>query len=101
MSTESATEAPQRTSSREMQAIRVQSLLNIIQAWLPVLTVVGGALWALYTYLDHQTEVQREAAALGFRRAIVPRSNLLEPAKVELDVRGVATVGDALTALLG
>src|SRR5947199_6602001 len=43
----------------------------------------------------------REAAALGFRRAIVPRSNLLEPAKVELDVRGVATVGDALTALLG
>src|SRR5437773_9148234 len=43
----------------------------------------------------------RAAAALGFRRAIVPRSNLLEPAKVELDVRGVATVGDALTALLG
>jgi DNA repair protein RadA/Sms len=43
----------------------------------------------------------REAAALGFRRAIVPRSNVLEPTKVSLDVRGVATVGDALTALLG
>ncbi len=43
----------------------------------------------------------REAAALGFRRAIVPRSNGLEPAKVSLDIRGVATVGDALTALLG
>jgi DNA repair protein RadA/Sms len=43
----------------------------------------------------------REAAALGFRRAIVPRSNMLEPTKVSLDVRGVATVGDALTALLG
>jgi DNA repair protein RadA/Sms len=43
----------------------------------------------------------REAAALGFRRAIVPRSNVLEPAKVSLEVRGVATVGDALTALLG
>jgi DNA repair protein RadA/Sms len=42
----------------------------------------------------------REAAALGFRRAIVPRSNVLEPAKVSLEVRGVATVGDALTALL-
>src|SRR5499433_3523452 len=43
----------------------------------------------------------REAAALGFRRAIVPQSNVLEPAKVALDIRGVATVGDALTALLG
>ena len=43
----------------------------------------------------------REAAALGFRRAIVPRSNVLEPAKLSLEVRGVATVGDALTALLG
>jgi DNA repair protein RadA/Sms len=43
----------------------------------------------------------REAAALGFRRAIVPRSNVLEPGKVALDIRGVATVGDALTALLG
>jgi DNA repair protein RadA/Sms len=43
----------------------------------------------------------REAAALGFRRAIVPRSNVLEPTKVSLEVRGVATVGDALSALLG
>ena len=43
----------------------------------------------------------REAAALGFRRAIVPQSNVLEPTKVSLDVRGVATVRDALAALLG
>jgi DNA repair protein RadA/Sms len=43
----------------------------------------------------------REAAALGFRRAIVPQSNVLEPTKASLDVRGVATVGDALAALLG
>jgi DNA repair protein RadA/Sms len=43
----------------------------------------------------------REAAALGFRRAIVPQSNVLEPPKTSLDVRGVATVGDALTVLLG
>jgi len=42
----------------------------------------------------------REAVALGFRRAIVPQSNVLEPTKVPLDVRGVATVGEALTALL-
>src|SRR5262245_10908237 len=43
----------------------------------------------------------REAAALGFRRAIVPQNNVLEPPKTTLDVRGVATVGDALTVLLG
>ena len=43
----------------------------------------------------------REAAALGFRRAIVPRSNLLEPKKASLEVRGVATVTDALNSLLG
>ena len=43
----------------------------------------------------------REAAALGFRRAIVPQSNVLEPPKTSLDVRGVATVGDALAVLLG
>jgi DNA repair protein RadA/Sms len=43
----------------------------------------------------------REAAALGFRRAVVPQSNVLEPTRAGLDVRGVATVGDALAALLG
>src|SRR5438876_1254765 len=43
----------------------------------------------------------REAAALGFRRAIVPQSNVLEPTKASLDVRGVATVAEALAALLG
>ena len=43
----------------------------------------------------------REAAALGFRRAIVPQSNVLEPPKTSLEVRGVTTVGDALTILLG
>jgi DNA repair protein RadA/Sms len=43
----------------------------------------------------------REAAALGFRRAIVPQSNVLEPTKVALEIRGVATVADALTVLLG
>src|SRR5438874_3540820 len=42
----------------------------------------------------------REAAALGFRRAIVPRSNLLEPTKAPIKVHGVATVADALAAVL-
>jgi DNA repair protein RadA/Sms len=43
----------------------------------------------------------REAAALGFRRAIVPKSNLLDPAKAPIKVHGVATVADALAAVLG
>jgi hypothetical protein len=40
----------------------MKELLNLIQAWLPVLTVVVGTLWGLYTYLDHQKEVANQAA---------------------------------------
>ena len=40
-------------------------------------------------------------AVVGFRLAIVPRSNLLEPAKAPIKVQGVATVADALAAVLG
>ncbi len=43
----------------------------------------------------------KEAAALGFRRAVVPRSNADARAKLPLEVRGVATVNEALDALLG
>jgi DNA repair protein RadA/Sms len=43
----------------------------------------------------------KEAAALGFRRAVVPRNNVGDGARFPLEVRGVATVGDALEALLG
>ena len=39
----------------------MKTLVNLIQAWLPVLTVVVGALWGLYTFIDHQKEVAREA----------------------------------------
>jgi DNA repair protein RadA/Sms len=43
----------------------------------------------------------REAAALGFKEAVVPQSNLVEPARAPLALHGVATVRDALDALLG
>jgi len=43
----------------------------------------------------------KEAAALGFRRAVVPRGNVDDRAKPPLEVRGVATVGEALDVLLG
>jgi DNA repair protein RadA/Sms len=42
----------------------------------------------------------REAAHLGFREAVVPKSNLTEGLALPLEVHGVATVDDALTALL-
>ena len=43
----------------------------------------------------------REAAALGFRSAVVPRGNLDPKTPPPLPVRGVATVGEAVEALLG
>jgi DNA repair protein RadA/Sms len=42
----------------------------------------------------------REAAQLGFRRAVVPAKNLAEGARVSLDVVEVSTLADALRALL-
>jgi DNA repair protein RadA/Sms len=43
----------------------------------------------------------REAAALGFTGAVVPRSNLAEPPPLPMEVRGVAAVDEAVRALLG
>jgi DNA repair protein RadA/Sms len=42
----------------------------------------------------------REAAALGFKRAVVPASNLAEPPAPGLEAAGVRTVHEALEALL-
>ena len=42
----------------------------------------------------------REAAQLGFREAVVPASNLTEGVTLPLEVHGVATVDDAIGALL-
>ena len=42
----------------------------------------------------------REAAQLGFTQAVVPKSNLLEAPRLPLEAHGVATVHDALDALL-
>jgi DNA repair protein RadA/Sms len=42
----------------------------------------------------------RAAAQLGFRSAVVPKSNADEARSAPLAVRGVATVSEALEALL-
>ncbi|MGH7314152.1 MAG: S16 family serine protease, partial [Candidatus Rokuibacteriota bacterium] len=43
----------------------------------------------------------REAAALGFREAVVPQSNLAEQPLLPLAARGVGTVHAALDLLVG
>ena len=42
----------------------------------------------------------RAAAQLGFRSAVVPKSSAAEVRAAPLSVRGVATVSEALEALL-
>src|SRR2546430_16752557 len=43
----------------------------------------------------------KEAAALGFRRSVGPKSSVVAGEKFALGGRGVATVNEALEALLG
>jgi DNA repair protein RadA/Sms len=43
----------------------------------------------------------KEAAALGFREAVVPRSNLADGTRLALPALGVSTVHEAIDALLG
>lgn len=43
----------------------------------------------------------REAAALGFKTAVVPRNNLIQGTTHPLEVRGVATLEEALGLLIG
>ncbi len=43
----------------------------------------------------------KEAAALGFQEAVVPRSNVADAAKLALPVHGVGTIHEAIDALLG
>jgi len=43
----------------------------------------------------------REAAVLGFAGAVVPRNNLSVEARLPLDVQGVASIDEAIQALLG
>ena len=43
----------------------------------------------------------KEAAALGFREAVVPRSNVADGARLALPTLGVGTIHEAIDALLG
>jgi DNA repair protein RadA/Sms len=43
----------------------------------------------------------REARALGFTGAVVPRNNLSAEARLPLEAQGVASIDEAIQALLG
>jgi hypothetical protein len=58
---------------------RNAAILSVVLAWLPVLTVVAGGLWGLYTYIDHQNEVQRQSAADSDRDAATRRIEAQRP----------------------
>jgi hypothetical protein len=72
---------------------QTNGVLALAQAWLPVLTVVGGALWALYTYLDHAKEAAKTLALSEKNLAIErnaqsereSRTRLIEAQKPFLD----------------
>jgi hypothetical protein len=66
--------APQQSDEN-----RTHAMLAIIQAWLPVLTVVVGAVWGLYTYLQHQKEVERQQAIQAERDATTRRIEAQKP----------------------
>jgi hypothetical protein len=55
------------------------AILGVVQAWLPVLTVVAGGLWGLYTYIDHQNEIQRESASASEHDAATRRIEAQRP----------------------
>jgi hypothetical protein len=55
------------------------AILAVVQAWLPVLTVVAGGLWGLFTYIDHQKEVQRQSTAESERNAATRRIEAQKP----------------------
>lgn len=45
--------------------------LSTFQTWLPFLTLVGGALWGLYTYIDHHEAEARLQATQNAKEAKV------------------------------
>jgi hypothetical protein len=67
--------------------------LSLAQAWLPVLTVVGGAMWGLYTYLSNAQEAAKTLAASEQNQAVErkiqsereSRTRLIEAQKPFLD----------------
>jgi hypothetical protein len=50
---------------------RSSAWLSTFQSWLPFLTLVGGAMWGLYTYIDHHEAEARLQAVQNAKEAKV------------------------------
>jgi hypothetical protein len=59
--------------------------LALAQAWLPVLAVVDGALWGLFTYLDHAKEAAKTLAESEQNRAIELKNQLERENRAPVD----------------
>lgn len=59
-------------------------LLELAKSWLPVLSVVAGGLWGLYTYLDHQQVARREADTARSALANISRAQAQRDSRVRL-----------------
>ena len=82
------------------QGTHARSILNIIQAWLPVLTVVIGTLWGLYTYIDHQKTVEAEARRQSDRDSNTRRIEAQKPflqKQLELYFEAARVAGQLVT----
>jgi hypothetical protein len=51
------------------------SLLKLAERLIPVLAAVGGAVWALFVYFDHQNEIARQGRVEADKLA---RTRLIE-----------------------
>ena len=53
---------------RTVEPTKTDALVDVIKAWLPILTVVGAAVWGVYTYVGEQKRA--ETARLEQARTI-------------------------------
>ena len=60
------------------------ALLELAKGWLPVLSVVAGALWGLYTYLDHQKTARAETEAARQQQAAAGRAQAERDSRTRL-----------------
>jgi hypothetical protein len=62
----------------------MNAIADVLKIWLPVLTGVGGGLWALWLYIDHKRETR---AAEEEERAKAAETRLIESRKPFLELQ--------------
>jgi hypothetical protein len=62
----------------------MNAMSEVLKIWLPVLTAVGGGLWALWLYIDHRRETRNAGEK---ERARTAETRLLESRKPFLELQ--------------